>query len=149
MKEKISKTEQSFFALLRAGLWEKEVRLAPYGEIDFSAVLDLAEEQSVVGLVAAGIEHISDGKLQKKDVLQFIGRTVQLEQRNQAMNYFIGVLVEKIPARYDYSRRQLMGTTKIPSSRRYSEPRAVSTIRNEGEGSELLPAIFSFSSMSE
>lgn len=39
----------AFFALLRAGLWEKEVRLAPYGEIDFSAVLDLAEEQSVVG----------------------------------------------------------------------------------------------------
>lgn len=85
-----------FFALLRAGLWEKEVRLAPYGEIDFSAVLDLAEEQSVVGLLAAGIEHVVDGKPQKKDVLQFIGRTVQLEQRNQAMNYFIGVMVEKM-----------------------------------------------------
>lgn len=27
---------------------------------------------------------------------QFIGRTVQLEQRNQTMNYFIGVLVEKM-----------------------------------------------------
>ena len=54
----ISKVEQAFFALLRASLWEKEVRLAPYGEIDFSAVLDLAEEQSVVGLLAAGIEHI-------------------------------------------------------------------------------------------
>ena len=86
----------AFFALLRAGLWEKEVRLAPYGEIDFSAVLDLAEEQSVVGLLAAGIEHVVDGKPQKKDVLQFIGRTVQLEQRNQAMNYFIGVIVEKM-----------------------------------------------------
>lgn len=85
-----------FFALLRAGLWEKEVRLVPYGEIDFSAVLDLAEEQSVVGLLAAGIEHVVDGKPQKKDVLQFIGRTVQLEQRNQSMNYFIGVMVEKM-----------------------------------------------------
>ena len=88
--------QEAFFDLLRAGLWEKEVRLAPYGEIDFSAVLDLAEEQSVVGLLAAGIEHVVDGKPQKKDVLQFIGRTVQLEQRNQAMNYFIGVLVEKM-----------------------------------------------------
>ena len=68
----------------------------PYGEIDFSAVLDLAEEQSVVGLLAAGIEHVVDGRPAKKDVLQFIGRTVQLEQRNQAMNYFIGVLVEKM-----------------------------------------------------
>lgn len=92
----MDKNQQAFFALLRAGLWEKELRLAPYGEIDFSAVLDLAEEQSVVGLLAAGIEHVVDGKPQKKDVLQFIGRTVQLEQRNQAMNYFIGVLVEKM-----------------------------------------------------
>ena len=93
---KSDKNIAAFFALLRAGLWEKEVRLAPYGEIDFSAVLDLAEDQSVVGLLAAGIEHVEDGKPQKKDVLQFIGRTVQLEQRNQAMNYFIGVLVEKM-----------------------------------------------------
>ena len=56
--------------------------IQPYGEIDFAEVLRLSEEQSVVGLVAAGIEHITDGKPQKKDVLQFIGRTVQLEQRN-------------------------------------------------------------------
>ena len=87
---------QAFFALVRAGLWEHEVQLAPYGEIDFAEVLRLSEEQSVVGLVAAGIEHITDGKPQKKDVLQFIGRTVQLEQRNQAMNCFIGVMVEKM-----------------------------------------------------
>ena len=86
----------AFFSLVATGLWEREVQLAPYGEVDFSAILDLAEEQSVVGLVAAGIEHISDEKPQKKDVLQFVGRTVQLEQRNQAMNYFIGVIVEKM-----------------------------------------------------
>lgn len=96
MVKKNVKTIQSFFALVRAGLWEREVRLAPYGDIDFSEVLQLAEEQSVVGLVAAGIEHVADVKPQKKDVLQFIGRTVQLEQRNQAMNYFIGVIVEKM-----------------------------------------------------
>jgi len=93
---KSDKNIAAFFALLRAGLWEKEVRLAPYGVVDFSAILDLAEEQSLVGLLAAGIEHVVDGKPQKKDVLKFIGRTVQLEQRNQAMNYFIGVLVEKM-----------------------------------------------------
>lgn len=32
----------------------------------------------------------------KPMALQFIGRMMQLEQRNQAMNYFIGVLVEKM-----------------------------------------------------
>ena len=50
---------QAFFALVRDGLWEKEVLLVPYGEIDFAEVLRLSEEQSVVGLVAAGIEHIT------------------------------------------------------------------------------------------
>lgn len=87
---------EAFFSLVRAGLWKKEVQLLSYGEIDFADVFQLAEEQSVVGLVAAGIEHIADKKPQKKDVLQFIGRTVQLEQRNQAMNCFIGDLVEKM-----------------------------------------------------
>ncbi len=72
------------------------MRLSPYGEIDFAEVLRLSKEQSVVGLVAAGIEHITGRMPQKKDVLQFIGLTVQLEQRNQAMNYFIGVMVEKM-----------------------------------------------------
>ena len=48
-------TQSAFFALLRAGLWEKEVQLLPYGEIDYSEVMRLAEEQSVVGLIAAGI----------------------------------------------------------------------------------------------
>lgn len=96
MREKRSKVEQAFFAMLRAGLWEIEVRLAPFADLDFQAIFDLAEEQSVVGLLAAGIEHVVDGRPAKKDVLQFIGRTVQLEQKNQAMNYFIGVLVDKM-----------------------------------------------------
>ena len=96
MAEIRDNTTKVFFSLVQAGLWEKEARLAPYGEVDYAEVLELAEEQSVVGLVAAGIEHITDSKPQKKDVLQFIGRTVQLEQRNSAMNYFIGVIVEKM-----------------------------------------------------
>ena len=44
-----------FFALLRGGLWEEDVCLSSFGEIEFSQVYNLAEEQSVVGLIAAGI----------------------------------------------------------------------------------------------
>ena len=88
--------KQAFFTLLKAGLWEQNVRLAPFGEIDFNAVLQLAEEQSVVGLIAAGLEHVEDRKPAKKDVLQFVGQALQLEQQNAAMNYFIGVLVDKM-----------------------------------------------------
>ena len=87
---------KAFFALLRAGLWETDVRLSDYDSIVFAAIQSLAEEQSVVGLIAAGLEHIVDKKPAKNDVLQFIGQTIQLEQQNTAMNYFISVLVDKM-----------------------------------------------------
>lgn len=90
------KNIQAFFSLIRAGLWEKEVRLVPSGGIDFAEVFRLAEEQSVVGLVAAGIEHIVDAKPQEKDLLQFVNVTESLMIQNQAMNYFIGIMVEKM-----------------------------------------------------
>ena len=51
-----SNTQEVFLALLRAGLWEQEVRLKSYGEIDFQAILNLAEHQSVVGSVVAGMQ---------------------------------------------------------------------------------------------
>ena len=92
----LSANQLVFFALLRAGLWEKEVCLLPFGKIDYERLLQLAVEQSVVGLVAAGIEFVSDTKPSKKEVLQFVGQTVQLEQRNQAMNIFIGVISDKM-----------------------------------------------------
>lgn len=88
--------QQSFFALLRAGLWNKEVHLAQYGEIDFSVIQQIAEEQSVVGLIVAGIEKVTDVKPAKKNVLQLICQTLRLEERNKSMNYFIGVLVDKM-----------------------------------------------------
>lgn len=94
----LSNNQQAFFALLRAGLWEKDVELRKYESTDFEEILCLAEEQSVVGLIAAGLEHVVDKKPAKQDVLQFIGQTLQLEQQNEAMNYFIGVLVDKMRA---------------------------------------------------
>ena len=88
--------QKAFFELLRAGLWEKEVRLSPYKNIDYSVILNLAEEQSVVGLVAAGLEHVADVKIPQQWALQFAGQTIQLEQRNKAMNAFIAKLIGKL-----------------------------------------------------
>lgn len=92
----ISHTLQAFFKLLRAGLWEKEVQLECYGEIDFAEIQRLAVEQSVVGLVTAGFEHVTDLSVPKRTFLQLIGQSMQQEQQNTAMNKFIGVLFEKL-----------------------------------------------------
>lgn len=97
------KNLQAFFALVRAGLWEKETRLSLFGEIDFKEIYRLAEEQSVVGLVAAGLEHVNDMNVPKADTLQFVGRALQLEQQNVAMNQFIEVLIQKMRAHGIYA----------------------------------------------
>lgn len=87
-----------FLELVRAGLWEREARLFPYGKTDYSGILQSATEQSVVGLVASGLEHVTDVKVPQEWILQFIGQTLQIEQRNKAMNGFVAELVEKLRA---------------------------------------------------
>lgn len=89
-------TEKVFFELLRAGLWEKEVSLSGYGEIDYAAIMRMAEEQSAVGLITAGLEQVIDVKIPQAWTLQFIGSTLQIEQRNKAMNEFIGDLIQNL-----------------------------------------------------
>ena len=94
----LSNNTKAFFELVKAGLWEKDIRLSQFGTIDYNEILRLSEEQSVVGIVAAGLEHVVDVKLPKEDVLQFVGQALQVEQQNQAMNVFISKLVEKMRA---------------------------------------------------
>ena len=89
-------TSLVFYALLRAGLWEKDVCISQFGEVNNYEVLRLAEEQSVVGLIAAGLEHVNDVKIPKEVALQFVGQALQLEQQNVAMNSFIAMLVDKL-----------------------------------------------------
>ena len=87
-------TIEAFFALVRAGLWETEVKLSSYGNVDYESILRIAQEQSVVGLVAAGLEHLTDLKIPQVWALKFASETIQLEQRNKAMNKFIAELFQ-------------------------------------------------------
>lgn len=87
---------KAFIALVGAGLWEKEASLKLYDEVYFDKIMRLAEEQSVVGLVTAGMEHITDEKVPKEIVLQFIGQALQLEQQNKEMNAFLVSLIKKM-----------------------------------------------------
>lgn len=91
--KKFNKNIEVFFTLLQAGLWEKEVRLSHFGNVDFNLVFNLAQEQSLIGLLAAGIEHVKDVKIPKNEVLLFVGETLQLEQRNKAMNSYLAKLM--------------------------------------------------------
>lgn len=85
-----------FFELVRAGLWEEEARLSTFNKVDYKEIYRLAVEQSVLGLVAAGVEHLSDTKAPQEFVLQIVGDTLQLELQNSAMNDFIAMLIDNL-----------------------------------------------------
>ena len=92
----ITNTQEIFLLLLKAGLWKRDVELRNYGNTDFSEILRLAEEQSVIGLIAAGLEHVTDVRVPQEWTLQFVGQTLQIEQRNRAMNAFIAKSIKDL-----------------------------------------------------
>ena len=92
----LDNTLQAFFALVRAGLWGEQALLSHFTDVDYADLLSIAEEQSVVGLVTAGLDKVADVKVPQKVVLQFIGSSLQIEQQNQAMNQFIAALIDKL-----------------------------------------------------
>ena len=96
MKSKSDNNLKAFLALVSAGLWDKEVHLSQYGRIEFPAIAKMSDEQSVVGLVTAGLDKVTDVKVPQAVLLQFIGSTLQIEQRNKDMNQFLAETVEKM-----------------------------------------------------
>ena len=98
---KLDNNQQFFFALVRAGLWEKSkvhdswLMVHGFERVDWEKVYHLAEEQSVIGVVLAGLEH-SNVKPPQELLLQWIGEVQMLEQQNKAMNKFVAQLTEKL-----------------------------------------------------
>lgn len=91
-----SRNQKVFLKLVNAGLLGKEVHLSQFESIDYHEVYRLAEGQSVLGLVAAGLEHVVDVRIPQQWTLQFAGQAILLEQRNKAMNAFIAKLISKL-----------------------------------------------------
>ena len=104
----------AFLELVKAGLWENcsefqvsqdsQARMSDQrssassrfqDSIDWEKVYQLAEEQSVIGVALAGIEH-SAVKPSQELLLQWIGEVQILEQQNMAMNQFVAELIEKL-----------------------------------------------------
>ena len=92
--------QQAFFELVMAGLFPVNgSRFTVNGSVDWNVVYQMAEEQSVVGLVAAGMENLNDNhnvNIPQEWALQFIGATLQIEQRNKEMNVFVADLISKM-----------------------------------------------------
>ena len=87
---------QVFFSLLSSGLWERPVQLSNWTDAVADKVFHLAEEQSVVGLVAAGLEHVEERKVSKQQALPFMKYVFSMEGRNVEMNRFIAVLFDQL-----------------------------------------------------
>ena len=97
----INKNTQAFFALIRAGLWEKGNENFNSNDninkdVDWGKVYQLAAEQSVQGLALAGIEKTNANRPPQELLLQWIGEVQMIEQQNKAMNGFEAKLIEKL-----------------------------------------------------
>ncbi len=86
----------AFLAFVKAGLWNTEVPFQHDDTLDFTEILRLADEQSVIGLVTAGVEKLPAGKLPLTEKLALLGKCQLIEQRNEAMNRFLAGLVKRM-----------------------------------------------------
>lgn len=109
----MSKDTGAFLALLRTRLWEEfndnnlpalqacglsgsNLNEGLFECLDWGEALRLAEEQSVVGLIAAGVEKLPAGTLPLTEKLTLLGKCQLIEQRNVAMNRIIDDLMMKL-----------------------------------------------------
>ena len=97
---RINNNVKALCTLLRAGLWEQaganhNIDVNLNDKVDWEVVYQLASEQSVLGIVLAGIDCLPNKQRPNKELLlQWIGEIQMLEQQNKDMNQFIGRLVE-------------------------------------------------------
>lgn len=91
----LTNNQHVFLELVREGLFHVNgSRFMVHGSVVWGEVYRFAEEQSVVGLVTAGLEQV-DGSCKPSQVerLQFVGRTLLIEQRNKDLNTFVAELI--------------------------------------------------------
>lgn len=95
-------TEKAFLELVRAGLWEdlkfkdESLKFKDFGSADWDALLLLAREQSVVGLLAAGLEQLKDVQVPHGWAFQVVRKALSLEQKNRNKNVFVNELTGEL-----------------------------------------------------
>jgi len=100
----VNNNQQAFFALVRAGLFPVHgerfmVNDSFFRNVDWEKVYQLAQEQSLQGLVLQGIEELRAKDLELRVpqslLLQWIGEVQMIEQQNKTLNAFISSLAKK------------------------------------------------------
>lgn len=98
-------SKRAFFELVKAGLFPVHgegvmVHDSSFKDVDWEKVFQLAQEQSVQGLLLQGIEVLKakgiNLSVPKVLLLQWIGEIQVIEQRNKEMNAFVADLIEKL-----------------------------------------------------
>ena len=96
---------RAFLELVKAGLFPAHgeglmVQESLFKDVDWEGVYQLAQEQSVQGLVLQGIDcfkvHDSRFMVPKVLLLQWIGEVQVIEQNNRSMNALIAELIERL-----------------------------------------------------
>ena len=111
------KLVDAFFELLRGGLWpdcgHTADSLLHNGAVDWHEVYRLASEQSVLGLVLAGVERLPlNQRPPKMLLLQWIGEVQMVEWQNKRMNQELAELAsicEKKDLEYIVVKGQTVG----------------------------------------
>lgn len=87
-------SEQAFLELLKAGLWGTEVREGDFldKDIDWEQVVELAREQTVVGIVGEAMSQLPRGVMPRPLYLQVLKEVMEIEEENKRMNGLIPIL---------------------------------------------------------
>ena len=102
---RLDNNQRAYFELVKAGLWGdqrsvQEFNVQEFKDEDWERVYQLAQEQSVQGLVLQGVEELRakgiDVSVPKVLLLQWIGEIQIIEQRNKEMNVFVADLIERL-----------------------------------------------------
>lgn len=92
-----NKNIDTFLVLVKTGLWDMWESVSGEGlAVGGSDVFRFAEEQSVIGLIAAGLNKLPTSNLSLTEKLSLLGKCQLVEQRNEAMNQFIARLVGRM-----------------------------------------------------
>lgn len=96
----MNKTSQQFFALLRAGLWESPVATDLFsGTVDWDSILDMAQKQTVTGIVFDGIAGLPTDLQPPAILMRKLYQTVlRIEQSHGLLNQCLADIVPKMQA---------------------------------------------------